>query len=74
MDRPRARPWARPGPIIAKLNAEGQKAIWSPEFIKRMTDLGHEILGGTPEQMAEMIRTDVKRWGPSVPASGAKVE
>lgn len=65
-------PLGTPRPIIAKLNAESQKAIRSPEFVKRMADLGNEILGGTPEQMAEMIRADVKRWWPIVKASGAK--
>lgn len=67
-------PLGTPKPVIAKLNAEGQKAVRSPDFVKRMTDLGNEILGGTPEQMAEMIRTEVKRWGPIVRASGAKPE
>ena len=65
-------PLGTPKPIIAKLNAEGQKAIRSPDFVKRMTDLGNDILGGTPEQMAQKIRADVKRWGPTVKASGAK--
>jgi tripartite-type tricarboxylate transporter receptor subunit TctC len=39
-----------------------------------MTDLGYEIVGGTPEQMAEMIKDEVRRWGPIVKASGAKVD
>ena len=63
-----------PKDIIAKLNAEGQKAVKSPEFVKRMTDLGYEIVGGTPEQMASMIQDEYKRWGPIVIASGAKVD
>jgi tripartite-type tricarboxylate transporter receptor subunit TctC len=67
-------PAATPKDIVARLNAEGQKATKSPEFVKRMTDLGYEIVGGTPEQMASMIQDEYKRWGPIVTASGAKVD
>jgi len=67
-------PAGTPKDIIARLNADGQKATRSPEFIKRMTDLGYEIVGGSPEQMAAMIQDEMKRWGPIVKASGAKVD
>lgn len=67
-------PAGTPKEVIARMNAEGQKAAKAPEFVKRMTDLGYEIVGGTPEQMAAMIQDEVKRWGPIVKASGAKVD
>lgn len=67
-------PAGTPKAIVAKLNAEGMKAVRSPDFIKRMSDIGNEILGGTPEQMGEKMRGEVKRWGPIVKASGAKPE
>jgi tripartite-type tricarboxylate transporter receptor subunit TctC len=66
-------PVGTPPAIIARLNAEGQKAVESPAFVKRMNDLGYEIVGGTPEQMAAMIKDEYERWGPIVKASGAKV-
>jgi tripartite-type tricarboxylate transporter receptor subunit TctC len=66
-------PAGTPAQIIARLNAEGQKAVQSPAFVKRMNDLGYEIVGGTPEQMAAMIKDEYERWGPIVKASGAKV-
>jgi tripartite-type tricarboxylate transporter receptor subunit TctC len=69
-----AMPAGTPKPIIDRMNAEGQKAAKAPDFIKRMTDLGYEIVGGTPEQMAAMIQDEIKRWGPIVKASGAKVD
>ena len=67
-------PAGTPREIIARLNTDGQKATRSPEFIKRMTDLGYEIVGGTADQMAAMIQDELKRWGPIVKASGAKVD
>jgi tripartite-type tricarboxylate transporter receptor subunit TctC len=67
-------PAGTPKEIIARMNAEGQAAAKAPDFVKRMTDLGYEIVGGTPEQMAAMIQDEIKRWGPIVKASGAKVD
>lgn len=67
-------PVGTPKEIIAKLNAEGVKATKSADFIRKMNDLGYEIVGGSPEQMASMIQEEYKRWGPVVKASGAKVE
>ena len=69
-----AMPVGTPKEIIVRMNAEGQKAAKAPEFVKRMSDLGYEIVGGTPEQMAAMIQDEIKRWGPIVKASGAKVD
>jgi tripartite-type tricarboxylate transporter receptor subunit TctC len=67
-------PAGTPKEIIAKMNAEGLKATKSPEFIKRMNDLGYDIVGGSPELMSSMIQDELKRWGPVVKASGAKVD
>ena len=67
-------PAGTPREIVAKLNAEAVKGTKSPEFVKRMTDLGYNIIGSTPEQMTEMLKTEVNTWGPIVKASGAKAE
>ena len=67
-------PTGTPRDIIAKLNAEAVKGTKSPEFVKRMTDLGYNIIGSTPEQMTEMLKTELNTWGPIVKASGAKAE
>lgn len=65
-------PVGTPKEIIARLNAAAAQGITSPEFIKRMNEQGFDIVGGTPEQMAEMIKVEVQRWAPVVKASGAK--
>jgi tripartite-type tricarboxylate transporter receptor subunit TctC len=67
-------PAGTPKAVIAKLNAAGQKAVAAPDFVKRMADLGYEVVGGTPEQMRAMIDAEVKRMHPIVRASGAKPE
>ena len=67
-------PAGTPREIIAKLNAEAVKGTKSPEFVKRMTELGYNLIGSSPEQMSEMLRNEVVRWGPIVKASGAKAD
>ena len=67
-------PAGTPKDIIGKLNTAAVQATKSPEFQKRMHDLGYNIIPGTPEDMARMIDAELKRWGPIVKASGAKVD
>jgi tripartite-type tricarboxylate transporter receptor subunit TctC len=67
-------PAGTPKDIVARLNAEAVKGANSPEFQKRMKDLGYNIIPGSPEVMAEMIKAEIARWTPIVKASGAKVD
>jgi tripartite-type tricarboxylate transporter receptor subunit TctC len=67
-------PAATPRDIVMKLNAAAVQAAKAPEFIKRMTDLGYNIIPGTPEQMESMLKAELARWAPIVKASGAKVD
>ena len=67
-------PAGTPKEVIAKLNAAAVQATKSPEFVKRMTDLGYNIIPGTPEEMAAMNRRDLAVWAPIIKASGARVD
>ncbi|HEV8107460.1 MAG TPA: tripartite tricarboxylate transporter substrate binding protein [Burkholderiales bacterium] len=67
-------PAATPRDIVMKLNAAAVQATKAPEFVKRMTDLGYNIIPGSPEQMATMLKEELARWAPIVKASGAKVD
>jgi tripartite-type tricarboxylate transporter receptor subunit TctC len=67
-------PAGTPKEIIARLSAESVKATRSPEFIKRMTDLGYNVIGSTPEEMANMLKVEIARWTPIVKASGARAD
>jgi tripartite-type tricarboxylate transporter receptor subunit TctC len=67
-------PAATPKDVIARLNAAAMQGAKSPEFIKRMTDLGYSIMSGSPEDMAAMLKAELARWAPIVKASGAKVD
>lgn len=67
-------PAGTPRDIVMKLNAEAIKGANSKEFRDRMEPLGFEIVTGSPERMAEMLRTDSARWAPVVKAAGVKID
>jgi tripartite-type tricarboxylate transporter receptor subunit TctC len=67
-------PAGTPRDIVMKLNQAAVQGTKSPEFIKRMTDLGYSIIAGSPEDMGRMLEAELKRWAPIVKASGAKVD
>jgi tripartite-type tricarboxylate transporter receptor subunit TctC len=67
-------PAATPKEDIARINEAAVKGTRSPDFIKRMTEMGYSVIGSTPEQMAEMNKAETARWGPIVKASGAKAD
>jgi len=67
-------PSATPKDVIAKLNKAAVDGTKSPEYVKRMTDLGYQIIPGSPEDMARMLQAEIKRWTPIVQKSGAKVD
>ena len=67
-------PAATPPAVIAKLNAEVNKALKDPGVKKAIEAEGGEVLGGTPEQFAARIRSDIASWATIVKASGATVD
>ena len=55
-------PVGTPKEIVVRLNTELVKIIRSPEFKKRMDDIGAEPIGNTPEQMGQQIKEDTERF------------
>jgi len=67
-------PAGTPKDVIARINAEFNKALKTPELSKRLSDEGADPAGGTPEQFVALIKDDIPRWGKLVKESGAKVD
>jgi tripartite-type tricarboxylate transporter receptor subunit TctC len=67
-------PAGTPKDVIAKLNAEFNKALQQPALQKKLGDEGADPAGGTPEQFAALIRDEIPRWGKVVKESGAKID
>jgi len=67
-------PAGTPRDVVARLNAEFNKALQNPELRRRLGDEGADAVGGTPEQFAALIRDEIPRWGRVVRESGARVD
>lgn len=63
-----------PKVIVAKLNAEINKALTSPVLKEKLMGLGYEPVGGTPEQFEVFVKKEVAKWADVVKRSGAKVD
>ena len=67
-------PAGAPKPVIAKLNAEINKALQAPALRERFARLGAEPVGGTPEQFGKLIRSEYAKWGDVIRRSGARID
>lgn len=67
-------PHGTPQPVVARLNAELNKALALPEVKKRLAEMVATPVGGTPADMRGFIGAELKRWQAVVKASGAKAE
>jgi tripartite-type tricarboxylate transporter receptor subunit TctC len=60
--------------IVNKLSAEINRILKLPEVSERLSSLGAEPAGSTPEEFAAHIRTEIAKWGKVVRDSGARIE
>lgn len=67
-------PAGTPKDVVARLNAEFNKALQNPELRRRLGDEGADAVGGSPEQFAALIRDEIPRWGRVVRESGARID
>jgi tripartite-type tricarboxylate transporter receptor subunit TctC len=67
-------PAGTPREVIARLNAEVQKILSAPELRDKLLAQGGFVQTGTPEQMQQMIRSDLEKWGRVVRTAGVKIE
>lgn len=67
-------PAGTPKPIVAKLNAEINAALKLPDVRAKLEGAGIEIQGGTPQDYAALIRSDLAKWGKVVKEAGIPAE
>jgi tripartite-type tricarboxylate transporter receptor subunit TctC len=63
-----------PAPILARLHQEAVKALRSPEVVAKLQGLGADVRSSTPEQMRDLVKTEVARWGQVIQKAGLKAE
>ncbi|HTE13497.1 MAG TPA: tripartite tricarboxylate transporter substrate binding protein [Burkholderiales bacterium] len=67
-------PAATPRDIVMKLNSAVNTIVKTPDFSKRLAQLGADPVTESPEFFANFLKSEIERWAPVVKASGAKPE
>ena len=65
-------PAKTPAPVIAKLNAAVNAVLKDPETAKKLIDAGADPAAGTPEELAEFLKSELERWGKVVKEKNIK--
>jgi tripartite-type tricarboxylate transporter receptor subunit TctC len=63
-----------PREIVVKLNAVLAAGLKAPDVLQRLGGLGYEPIGGTPEQLAEIIRSDTAKYAKVIRSAGIKLD
>ena len=67
-------PAQTPDAIIARLNGALNDALKSPAIRETLITFGSEPLGGTPQEFADFIAAESKKWSEIIRLSGVKLE
>jgi tripartite-type tricarboxylate transporter receptor subunit TctC len=63
-----------PAPIVARLNADINKVLQRPDVKAAFQAQGFDAGGGTPEEFAALIRSDIQKSREIITTAGIKVE
>lgn len=66
-------PKGTPKPVIDRVNAAVRAALKDPDVVRRMDDLGAEIVPEakqTPEGLQSWLKSEIDKWGPIIKAGG----
>ena len=60
--------------IVNTFSSEIRKALQNPVVLKQLDDQGAQVLGSTPEQYAQYLASEIKRFAEVVKAAGVTLE
>ena len=60
--------------IVNRLHGEVVRVLAYPEVAKQLSGLGADPVGSTPQQFADLIKSETAMWAKVVKESGAKVD
>jgi tripartite-type tricarboxylate transporter receptor subunit TctC len=67
-----AAPAKTPREIVARLNDATVRALRSPDIRERMSQIGFDVVAGTPEEFGKFMQDEVTRWTQVVNRGGIK--
>ena len=63
-----------PAEVVKKLSTDIVTVIRLPEVRTRFAELGVDSIGGTPEQLAAVMRADLDKWTRVIRAANIKAD
>ena len=63
-----------PNAIVQRLNAEINAILKDPAVKSTLNAQGFELVGGTPEDFARLIRSESEKWAPVIRKTGARID
>ena len=67
-------PRGTPQEVVRKINADINRVLADPDVVAALDNFGFDAAPGTPEQFAEEIRADAKKYAELVKRTGASVD
>lgn len=67
-------PAGLPAPVLSRLNAEINAAIAQADVKELFERQSLRLIGGTPEQLAALMKSETTRWNRVVKDAGIKAE
>jgi tripartite-type tricarboxylate transporter receptor subunit TctC len=65
-------PAGTPQPIIERLHRESAKVLAMPEVRRSLENQGLDVIGNSPAELAEVIRTELPYWAKVIKEAGIK--
>ena len=63
-----------PRDVVLKLHDAFSKALHTPEITRRLSELGVDVVAGTPDELTRLMPREITKWAAVVKSSGAKPE
>jgi tripartite-type tricarboxylate transporter receptor subunit TctC len=63
-----------PRPIIQRLNSEINAILKEPTVKSALNLQGFQLIGGTPEDFAKLIRSESEKWAPVIRKTGVRID
>ncbi|MDV3249882.1 tripartite tricarboxylate transporter substrate binding protein [Devosia sp. BK] len=67
-------PAGTPPEVIEKLNAAAVAAVNDPAVKEQLAEAGAVVVGSTPEELAEHVKSEVARWAPVIAEAGVSIQ
>ena len=69
-----AMPAGTPPEIVQKFSREAARHVRSPEMVERLTALGAEPVGSTPEEFTAFIKSEADKWSRVIREAGITLQ